>query len=245
MKKQTLKGLALTILLTANSVSGNEEIPTKEEPEHQKNIENKVQNYESIIKDIQSKRNEFQEEYSNANSNERKEIIRESKEYLLDEISKSIIPAWKGTAYNFSGNSERPNGEEGIACGHFVTNVLDDAGFNINSDYLGKKRARYIIKTFTENNEIYRGVSAKQFSNNLSEKKDGVYILGLDQHTAMIVKDNEESKICHAAYYNPLEVTCESLNKSPALHNSTHKEIGNVLNDDAVKGWVKGKYLRP
>lgn len=245
MVKKLLQGLALTTLLTANMAATNGQTSKEKDIGKTPSIENKIQNYESIINGIQSKREEFQEEYDSASPDEKKDIISQSKEYLLDKISNSIIPAWKGTTYNFSGNSERPGGEEGIACGHYVTTVLKDAGFNIDSDALGQKRARYIIKTFTEKNETYKDISAEQFSEYLEEKDDGVYILGLDSHTGMIIKDGEKENLCHAAYYSPLEVTCEDASKSTAIKSSSHKEIGNALNDDAVKDWINGKYLAP
>ena len=68
--------------------------------------------------------------YTNANSIERKTVIKQAKAYLFHELTMEIFPSWYGTKWDFNGTTQVP--QEGyIACGYFVITTLRDLGLKV------------------------------------------------------------------------------------------------------------------
>ena len=64
-----------------------------------------------------------------ARSDRKDTVITTARAYLLTTID-AQFEHWKGTPWDFNGTTRTP-GEGAIACGYFVTTVLEQAGFKI------------------------------------------------------------------------------------------------------------------
>ena len=92
--------------------------------------------YKKVLEDITQKREKFNIDYEESTPKERKEVIRKSRDYLINTLTKKVFPYWYGTPWSFNGHTEQPkNGS--IACGFFVGTILRDIGFNIDRIRLG------------------------------------------------------------------------------------------------------------
>ncbi|WP_225432174.1 hypothetical protein, partial [Limosilactobacillus reuteri] len=69
--------------------------------------------------------------YSAANNNNRVEILKQANDFWVSSVGIDLFSHWKNTAWDFNGTSTVP-GEGSIACGFFVTTLLQDMDLNIN-----------------------------------------------------------------------------------------------------------------
>jgi hypothetical protein len=148
---------------------------------------------------------------------------------LTTFIIDSLLPCWYGTPWDFNGTTLQP-GNGTIACGYFVTTVLQDAGINLNRIKLSQCASEEMIKKLSLKNSItrFRNKSITQFAESLKQKEKGLYIIGLDFHTGFIYHNGEELFFIHASYAYPKVVRKEKVTQSSVLASSKYKVIGKV-----------------
>lgn len=165
--------------------------------------------------------------------------IRDARAALNGSLGDELIPAWIGTRYGFYGNSKRP-GTGRIACGHFVANVLADAGLKVPAS-LGQQASSRIARTFAgyDNVRWTRGASRESIVSRVRADGDGLYVLGLDTHVGLLRVRGRRVDLCHATGRRPRTVVCEPAARSPSLR-SHHHVVGTVLTDAVVEAWLRG-----
>ena len=84
--------------------------------------------------------------------------IKEKEKVFTASITETIVPAWIGTQWAYSGTTEVPQ-KGSIACGYFVTTVLRDAGLPLARIRLAQCASEEMIKKLVGENYI------KRFSN--------------------------------------------------------------------------------
>lgn len=144
-------------------------------------------------------------------------------------IIDSLLPCWYGTLWDFNGTTQEP-GNGSIACGYFVTTVLQDAGINLNRIKLSQCASEEMIKKLSHKNSIIRfsNQSLAVFDEKIMQKEAGLYIVGLDFHTGFIYHNGEELYFIHASYAAPKIVRKEKVLESGVLAASKYKIIGKV-----------------
>jgi hypothetical protein len=153
-----------------------------------------------------------------------------SKEYLLTNfIVDSLLSCWYGTPWDFNGTTQQP-GNGTIACGYFVTTILQDAGINLNRIKLSQCASEEMIKKLSFKNSISRfsNQPLTVFAEKMKQKEDGLYIVGLDFHTGFIYHKGDELFFIHASYATPKVVRKEKVIESGVLAASKYKIIGKV-----------------
>jgi hypothetical protein len=149
--------------------------------------------YEQIKKGIQRQRKIFSANYSSAGA-----LTAKSREELIDfwvtAISHDLFKKWENTPWDFNGITQTPQ-QGAIACGYFVTTMLQDMDVKLNRVKLSTCASSEMMKSLTPGQRI-RNLSPLNyidFTNTMKSWGKGVYIIGLDYHTGFIVNDGTET----------------------------------------------------
>lgn len=163
-----------------------------------------------------------------------------SKKIFVDAITQRIFPYWYGTSWDFNGTSETPQ-RGAIACGYFVTTTLRDMGVPLNRVQLAKYPSEQMIRKLTTKQYIFHfsNISLKEFETKLIEKGDGLYIVGLDNHTGLIFMNGAQHYFIHSTGWFPFKVVKDILKDSRILARSKYRVVGKISDDDLfLKNWI-------
>lgn len=169
-----------------------------------------------------------------------KSTEEKGKEFTSLMVNK-IFPYWYGTPWNFNGTTQKPN-QGKIACGYFVTTTIEDMGFPINRIKLAQCASEEMIKSLVSKENITRfsGISMKDFEKKIIKKGNGLYIIGLDNHTGFVLVSDEENYFIHSNGYFPQEVMKEKLSDSKIIARSKYRVVGKISADKKfLTNWTK------
>ncbi|MBN1347805.1 hypothetical protein JXJ21_00190 [candidate division KSB1 bacterium] len=200
--------------------------------------------YSDNKKQIAIKQGELKARYLQyTNENDRNELLDASAQYVFENLTENIFPAWYGTEWDFNGNTRVP-GEGGIACGSFVVFTLQDVGFKIPSG-MYRQPSENIIKNLTTSSNIKRfpnHAPMDKIINWIHQKGEGLYIVGLDIHVGFIIFKNGRITFCHSSYYEPpLKVVNQAVTAESPLTDSNYRVLGKILTKEMMKKWLSGE----
>ncbi len=178
-----------------------------------------------------------QQKSEKANLNSEKPKI---KQVFLNQF-KQLLPFWYGTRYSFYGQTHIP-GESAIACGYFVTTVLEDLGINIDRNRLAQLASEQMIKELLGKESIQRfsQIDIKAFLQIIKNSGTGLYVVGLDTHTGFILYQNSDIRFIHASGSFPFAVVNEPALLSKSLIKSKYRIIGKLSDDEKIlKDWIE------
>jgi len=167
--------------------------------------------------------------------------LKEKSHNFSNTVIKEIIPYWYGTKWNFNGTSKIPR-QGSIACGYFVTTILQDAGLNLSRIRLAQCASEQMIRELVNKKYIhqFRNVKMNEFVSEIKEEGPGIFIVGLDNHTGFIYNDGENISFIHSSYINSTGVIKEKANESPILFYSKYKITGKISDDEALlNNWIR------
>ncbi len=152
-------------------------------------------------------------------------------QFIID--FKQIMPFWYGTRYSFYGQTHIP-GEGKIACGYFVTTVLEDLGFALDRNGLAQMASEEMIKDLVSKSNIKRfsGYQINDFLKQVKIQGNGLYVVGLDTHTGFLLNNGGELRFIHASGRFPFAVINENAYSSIILQKSKYRIIGHLSNDN-------------
>lgn len=156
---------------------------------------------------------------------------------------RSLLPFWYGTRYSFYGQTETP-GEGKIACGYFVTTVLEDLGLKIERNKLAQLPSEEMIKSLVEKESIRRfsRYTITDFLADVRKTGTGLYVVGLDTHTGFLLYQNNEMRFIHASGRFPYAVVNERAKESIILGKSNYRIIGKLSDDEKVlQNWLSNQ----
>lgn len=201
-----------------------------------------TKSYEKHTTDISKKRKVYHQEYISAETETaKKAVITKVENYLFEKIDETFT-YWYGTPWDFNGVTRTPKSGK-IACGYFVTIVLNDVGFKIPRVKWAQSASEVFIKKLSSSSDI------KRFSNKpieevkkyLLQKGNGIYIVGLDVHTGYIKVKDGEAWFIHSSYYKPeIGVLSEKVDTINPLSDSNYVVIGKLLSDEMILNWMMG-----
>ncbi|MFZ5440935.1 MAG: hypothetical protein ACOZQL_13085 [Myxococcota bacterium] len=163
---------------------------------------------------------------------------------LLSFLEKSAFPAWEGTTWNFYGTSTTPR-EGTIACGYYVTTVLEQAGFRLERVLLAQQASAFIVSTVARGTKVEwlkpadNADAVKQIHARFG---DGLFVVGFDYHVGFLRLDGERAAFCHSSFITPGAVTCEDPVASGAFASRLYV-VGDALNDRVLDDWIAGREL--
>lgn len=169
------------------------------------------------------------------------EDVRTAARGLLVSYLPHLMRGWSGTGYSYSGTSQEP-GKGRIACGYFVSTVLQHAGFGVDRVDLARQPSEQIIRSLVPDEEITRfsRVSRQTVVDKVRADGPGVYIVGLDTHVGFLVHEGgEEVTFCHSTRRDWLGVVCEEAVTSPSLR-SRYTVLGALGHEVMLDAWLAG-----
>ncbi|MEZ4319034.1 MAG: hypothetical protein R3F61_16080 [Myxococcota bacterium] len=163
-----------------------------------------------------------------------------ARERLTDAVRDGLAPRWFGTPWAFYGTSTTP-GEGTIACGYFVSTVLQHAGLRVERVKMAQQPSEYIVKTFADEPQIRRFRKGDRAAVKawVQTQDDGLYVVGLDYHVGLLVKRGDTVELCHSGFTGDQVVVCSD----PLVDDgfiSRYHVVGPVLTDEVVDAWLDG-----
>lgn len=145
-------------------------------------------------------------------------------------LIEDIFPFWYGTPWHFYGTTQVP-GRGKIACGYFVTTVLEDMGVKLDRIRLAQATSESMIKELIPANKISRfsNKSIQTFIKAVQQEGDGVYIVGLDTHNGFITCENKKVFFVHSSGRYPWCVVKEEALYSGTLVDSKYRVLGKIF----------------
>lgn len=156
-------------------------------------------------------------------------------------LTTKIFPYWYGTKWDFNGITQKPN-EGSIACGYFVTTTLRDIGLKINRVKLTQCASEEMIKSLVSEDNIIRfsNKSIEEFVKKLKNKGNGIYVVGLDNHTGFVLVNSEGSFFIHSSGIAPYKVVKDKLTESLLIVKSKYRIVGKLSSDKKLlSNWIK------
>lgn len=199
--------------------------------------------YAVLSDSLESHRRRLSEAYAAAATDqERAAILRQSR-LLLEKALPRLMRCWLGTPWDFNGIADEP-GDGTVACGYFVSSVLQDAGFRVERFSLAQQPSQNILGTFLPDAQmtIRVGVEYDRFLDELADAGAGVYIVGLDSHVAfLVVTESGDIRFIHSSGASPYCVVDESRTDAKVLRSSRYRVTGNLTASNKVlRQWLAG-----
>ena len=197
--------------------------------------------YLTLVSDLPSHRQRLRTQYQEATTNAERELALLSSRSLLEGALPTLMECWLGTPWDFNGTAHQP-GDGKVACGYFVSSVLQDAGFKVEWAPLAQQASQNIIATFLPKDEYHVRVGAdyERFVDEVLSHGPGINIVGLDSHVAfLVVTPDGTMRFIHSSGSNPWCVVDENRITAYTLQRSRYRVYGNLTaNQDVLVSWL-------
>lgn len=197
--------------------------------------------YASLKQTLTQSREELALRYRNARTKKDKQTIVGEARQLLESQMPVMMRCWLGTPWDFHGTAREP-GQGKIACGYFVTTVLQDAGFQVERVKLAQQASEVILRSMLPGEKLTRrvGVSYESFAEEMAHATPGIYIVGLDSHVGFVVVRDGTFRFLHSSGQMPWCVVDETRENANTLQRSRYRVFGSVTgNDDLLTRWLQ------
>lgn len=205
-------------------------------------LETRLASYEAARGALEAKRVELATQWKKS-PRQARAIARKA---VLDYLDQAAFPAWKGTPWEFYGTSTTP-GEGTIACGYFVTTVLEQAGFKIERVWLAQQASAVLVNTLAHGTKVEwlrpadNADAVAQIKERFSAAK--LVVIGFDYHVGLMRLEGDEARFCHSSFIEPAAVTCEDPVPTGAFASKVYV-VGDVLNDALLDDWLNARAVK-
>ena len=203
--------------------------------------------YRTLSADLEQHRKRLGRSYLKATDGPEREILLSQTRELLQMSLPRLMRCWLGTPWDFNGTAHEP-GTGKVACGYFVSSVLQDAGFKIEWAPLAQQASQNILGTFLspEKMRIRVGMAYDVFVNELLLSGPGIYIVGLDSHVAfLVITASNEIRFIHSSSSSACCVIDEPRERSDVVRNSEYRVTGNLTaSNEVLRKWLLGERFR-
>lgn len=198
--------------------------------------------YDALKSSLAEWRGKLAADYQSArDETARREVLNDAR-ILLEATLPGMMRCWLGTPWDFDGIASGP-GEDGIACGYFVSTVLRDAGFRVHRYHLAQQPSGNIMRTFLPRAscKLTVGMDYDVFADALEAAEPGIYIVGLDTHVGFVVVDAAGFRFIHSSGSRPWAVVDESRTEAGVLASSNWRMLGHLTADrEVMRKWLAG-----
>lgn len=179
--------------------------------------------YTEVLAAIETRRKLFARDYQDVNH----------KKHVIDSVSAYWISAfdelyhhWKGTPWDFNGTTRQP-GQGNIACGYFVTTLLQHMGYKLDRIKLSTCASLTMMRKLAPEQTPMNlsKLSYSDFTQKIKTSGKAMYVTGLDYHTGFLLNDGTESWFIHSNYIGRQGVMKEKIDESAALLSSKTRYV--------------------
>lgn len=200
--------------------------------------------YLIICSNLETTRRNFATELKACTTSDaKKKLYAKARNLLIKTFSDSLFVCWYGTEWDFNGTTTTPRDGK-IACGYFVTTLVRDAGFKIERTKLAQCASQSMITTLCPkaDRKIITNNEVSKVKSHLLGKPDGIFIIGLDNHTGFVVKQDTSLRFVHSNYTMASDgVMSENFDQSSVIQNNGYFVVGDFLNSDStIIKWING-----
>lgn len=159
---------------------------------------------------------------------------------FIRQITQKVFPYWYGTKWDFNGTTEMPQ-EGSIACGYFVTTTLRDMGFPINRVKMAQCASEEMIRSLASKEQVHyiSNTTLKEFEKKIVGYGNGLYIIGLDNHTGFVWINGNEHYFIHSTGWFPFKVVKDKIAESSVLEKSNYRVVGKISDDERfLRKWI-------
>jgi hypothetical protein len=173
------------------------------------------------------------------NSSNNDSCLNAATDFLISSYYKKIVPCWLGTKWEFYGKTEIPR-KNSIACGYFVVTSLRHLGLNFeNPVAMAEDYSTYIVTTLCDT--LYRKNNYRELLSLISQKPDDMWVIGLKNHSGIIVKFNGKIRFVHSSPMHPVAVVDEAAESSEIFKRSDVFVAGNLFSKNSLTSkWISG-----
>jgi len=201
--------------------------------------------YQQDLQVIKQKQVSYRVAYQSADSLAKDSLITSARAFLFQEITSKIFPRWYGTQWDFNGITRVPK-EGYIACGYFITTVMEAVGFSIPRYKWAQLGAEdIIVKISPQTLKRFRNRPLSEVEQYLLKKGDGLYVVGLDNHVGFLVVKGKTVRFVHSNYYHAdIGVMSEPIYGNNPLNDSSYRIIGTLFTDIMIENWIQGVVMK-
>ena len=200
-----------------------------------------IEDYKVLKKSIVVEKTALKAKYESANTiADKKAILDETRKVFTNCVVQKIVPSWMGTKWSFYGHTEIPL-QGDVACGYFVSTTLNHGGLNINRYKLAQKSPENEALTIALSSKVesFENWDSATLKNHfLTNKKDGLYFVGLDFHVGYLFKQGNEVFFIHSNYIKSQGVTKELIENSTAIISKKYFIAEITYNEELIKKWL-------
>ncbi|MFL5728504.1 MAG: hypothetical protein ACJ75J_03360 [Cytophagaceae bacterium] len=168
--------------------------------------------YRKLLTKIQASRDSIEGQYENSDETHKKEILHSTGEFLVESLYKKIIPYWIGTKWEFYGQTKIP-GDSSIACGRFVVITLSQLGIKMEDpDQMAENYSAYMVNSLCDTS--FKFSKAEELLDVVKKYPDDVWVVGLRNHSGLLVKYKGQIRFVHSSYMTPTAVVDEPAEES-------------------------------
>ncbi|MDA0766510.1 MAG: hypothetical protein O3A92_06780 [Verrucomicrobia bacterium] len=197
--------------------------------------------YLLLISELDAHRQRLLLDYEQATTDQERESVLLSARALLEGALPTLMKCWLGTPWDFNGTAHQP-GPDKVACGYFVSSLLQDAGFQIEWAPLAQQPSQNILATFLPEEEMHIRVDTdyERFVDEVLSFGPGIHIVGLDSHVAFLVaQSNGTIRFIHSSGSSPWCVVDENRTTAHTLQRSRYRVFGNLTaNQNVLAAWL-------
>lgn len=196
-------------------------------------------NYDEVKAEIGKRKSELSRAYSDPKC-DKDSVVLCAQQFLFTTMTGKVFPCWYGTKWDYNGTTEKPRTGH-IACGYFVTTTMRDLGFRIPRVRWAQLPSESMIKEMTSSINIkrYRFADIGHIESEIKNWGDGLYVVGMDNHTGFIVNQGGKCQFVHSYFFNwSGGVVSENLDTNNPLRSSKYRVIGKILTDEMVRKWL-------
>ena len=203
-----------------------------------------IANYSQVQDGVVRKRLFFQRQLSQATTLAAQHLILDSAgSYLARVLVDELIPHWYGTPWTFEGYTEVP-GHGSVACGYFVSTLLNHAGLNLNRYKMAQQNPVCEVMTLHQQPQYitFKALTRTSLSDSVKQHlKEGLYIFGKTFHVGFMLLRAGKVYLIHSNYtWEIRKVMPELLKYSSILEEPPYLIFGEITsNRGLVRQWIE------
>lgn len=194
-------------------------------------------NYDQIKNEFKQFKESSKKEY--LASTDKVGILQKTGKRFSKDFTEKMLPEWYGTAWTFTGHTEKPK-QGSVACGYFVSTTLRDAGFNLNRFKLAQMAPYDEVKTVAcgDSVEVFKNFDKTRFTAEMLKYEDGLYFVGLDFHVGFLQKSSNQIYFIHSNYIGQVGVMKETIADSKAIQSESYYVCSVSNNKKLIRKWI-------